>query len=457
MPVLRILFLTCVLCLLFAVSANAAPTQGLTFEAPRDLEDPAKRQAAFTELESLGVRQLRVIVLWSKVAPGADQEQRPNFDARDPGAYDWSRYDPILAGAKQRGWPVLITISGPVPKWATAAKRDNLTRPDPAAYGDFVTALGRKYGDQISTWSIWNEPNQPQFLRPQYANGGKPASPAIYRKLYQAAVAGLGRAGQGADKILIAETSPRGTTRVVGPLVFLRGMLCLNSNYRKRSSCGMLRADGYAHHAYTTRQGPYFVPGSRNDVTIGVLSRLTRALDRAGRAKALPTRLPIHLTEFGIQSTPDTQSGVSLANQVKFRSIAERIAYGNPRVVSFSQYLLTDSEPTGKNDFGGFESGLRFSNGKRKPSLASFPLPLAVQRTGSKVSIWGLVRPAGGARTNVTITYANRGSSSFKTLRTVKTDSRGYFRLIASYRSGRRWNVEWQGRKSSPVTSYEKG
>jgi len=456
MLVLRFLLATFALCLLWAVPASAAPTQTLTFEAPRDLEDPAKRPAAFAELESFGVRQLRVIVLWSKVAPGADSAQRPNFDPTNPASYDWSRYDPILAEAKQRGWSVLITISGPAPKWATAAKRDNVTRPDAGAYGDFVTAVGRRYGEQINTWSIWNEPNQWQFLRPQFARGGKPASPAIYRKLYLAAVGGLARAGQASDRVLIAETSPRGTSRVVAPLVFLRGMLCLNSSYRKRAGCATLRPAGYAHHAYTTRQGPYFVPPSRNDVTLGVLSRLTRALDRAARAKALPIKLPLFLTEFGIQSVPDTQSGVSLSNQVRFRSIAERIAYRNPRVVAFSQYLLTDSEPTGKNEYGGFESGLRFANGKPKPSLASFPLPIAVQRVGSKrVSIWGLVRPAGG-RTSVTITYAGRRPSSFKALQTVQTDARGYFRVSAAYRKDRRWNVEWQGRKSYPVTAYEK-
>jgi len=456
MPVLRILLTTCALCLLLAVPARAASTQALTFEAPRDLENPAKRAGAFAELASLGVRQLRVIVLWSKVAPGSDSAQRPNFDATDPAGYDWSRYDPILAEARARGWSVLITISGPVPKWATAAKLDNVTRPSPQAYGDFVTAVGRRYGDQVDTWSIWNEPNQWQFLRPQYAHGGRPTSPAIYRKLYLAALFGLARAGQSGDRVLIAETSPRGNTRVVAPLVFLRGMLCLDSSYHKRAGCAMLRADGYAHHAYTTRQGPYFVPPNRDDVTLGVLSRLTRAIDRAASAKALPPRLPVFLTEFGIQSVPDTQSGVSLRDQVKFRSIAERIAYENPRVASFSQYLLTDSEPTGKNEFGGFESGLRFSSGKAKPSLASFPLPIAVRRTGSKVSIWGLARPA-GAPTSVTITYANGHASPFRPLRAVQTDALGYFHLTASYRKGRRWSVEWQGRRSYPVTAYEKG
>jgi hypothetical protein len=230
-------------------------------------------------------------------------------------------------------------------------------------------------------------------------------------------------------------------------------MLCLNAKYKKRKSCGALDADGYAHHAYTTRQGPYFQPPQKDDVTIGVLSRLTKALDRAQAAGALTRRLPVYLTEFGIQSTPDRQSGVSLAKQVEYRAISERIAWSNPRVVAFSQYLLRDSDPTGKNQYGGFESGLRFADGRPKPSLAAFRLPLAVKKVGSKVSIWGLVRPA-TASTKATITYADRGSSSFQKLREVTADARGYFTVRSTWRKGRRWNLTWEGRSGSPDGSY---
>ncbi len=449
--------LSILLALAIAPAANASRTQTMTFEGPKDFLDPQTRPAALDEVASLGVRSLRVIVSWAAVAPGAAQAERPAFEPTDPAAYGWGEYEPLLAAAKARGWEVLVTISGPVPKWATAARRDNVTRPEPAAFAAFVTALGRKFGDQVDTWAIWNEPNQPQFLRPQFAKGGQAESPKIYRRLFQAGVRGLQNAGQGDDKVLIGETSPRGNrSRIVPPLRFLRGMLCLNSKYRKRPKCGALDPDGYAHHAYTTRQGPYFVPPlphSREDVTIGVLSRLTKALDRAQAAGALKKRLPIYLTEFGIQSTPDTQSGVSLAKQVQFRAISERIAWNNPRVVAFSQYLLGYSDATGRGEYAGFESGLRFADGRPKPSLRAFRLPLAVRRVGSRVSIWGLVRPATGA-TRATITYADRGSSRFKTLRTVTTDARGYFTVRSTWRKGRRWNITWEGFSGSPVESY---
>ncbi|HEV2058237.1 MAG TPA: hypothetical protein VGR11_02705 [Solirubrobacteraceae bacterium] len=446
--------LTILLALVLVQPAGASRTQSMTFEAPRDLMNPDLRAGALEELDSFGVRSVRVILTWQSVAPGANRSQRPDFEPSDPEAYDWGQYEPLMAALKARGWSVLMTISGPVPKWATRARRDNLTRPSRGAFAAFATAVGRKFGDQVDTWAIWNEPNQPQFLRPQYARGGRAVSPAIYRGLFQAGVRGLRKSGQGDDTILIAETSPRGNSNVVAPLRFLRGMLCLNSKYKKRSKCEALSPDGYAHHAYTTRQGPFFKPPQKDDVTIGVLSRLTNALNRAHRAGALTKRLPIYLTEFGIQSTPDKQQGVSLAKQVQYRAISERIAWSNSRVVAFSQYLLTDSEPTGRNQYGGFESGLRFANGKAKPSLRAFRLPLAVKRTGSKVSIWGHVRPATGA-TTATITYADRGRS-FRKLRTVKTNSRGYFTVKANWRKGRRWNLTWEGQSGYPVGAYRR-
>ena len=461
MPVRRLLPLTVLLSLVLCAPAGASRSQPLTFEAPRDLMNPATRPAALEELKSLGVRSLRVILTWRAVAPGADQAQMPNFDPTDPRGYDWGEYDPLMAAAAERGWPVLMTISGPVPKWATQAKLDNLTRPSPAAFEAFTTAVGRRYGAQVKTWAIWNEPNQPQFLRPQFSRGGRASSPGIYRRLYSAGVRGLNKAGQGTDSFLLGETSPRGNSRVVAPLQFLRGTLCLNAKYKRIGRCGALSPNGYAHHAYTTRQGPAFKPPNSDDVTIGVLSRLTKALDRARSAGALTRRLPMHLTEFGIQSLPDRIQGVSLARQVQYRAISERIAYDNPRVVSFSQYLLTDSDPTGPKQYGGFESGLRFASGRPKPSLAGFRLPIAVRRQGSKVSIWGLVRPTaaigaypGPGATSATITYSDRGSSRIRTLRTVRTNPLGYFQVSASYRAGRRWNVTWQGQTGSPVSAY---
>jgi hypothetical protein len=446
----RIPALTLALCALpiaaaLPATAQADHSQTMTFEAPVDLSNPATRTQAFDEISSFGVKSIRIVLTWQSVAPGASSRVKPSFDATSPAGYDWSVYDPQVEGAMARGWDVLLTVSGPVPRWATNGARDNVTRPKPKEFQQFVTAVARHYGTKIARWSVWNEPNHPQFLQPQYsAVKHTPLSPLIYRNLFLAAQRGLRAGGLPNAKVLIGETAPRGTGSVVAPLTFLRGVFCLDGRYHKVGKCAKLHADGYAHHAYTVAVGPLFKPKQPNDVTIGVLGRLVTALDRAFRAGAVDRRLPIDLTEFGIQSFPDRIQGVSLARQADYRSIAERIAYQNPRVVAFSQYLLRDDAPIagakGLARFAGFESGLRTNAGKPKPSLESFRLPLAAFRRGSRVSLWGLVRPAGG-RTQATVEYSSGGS--WKRLFTATTDSRGYFTRGTAFRSGRRYRLVW--------------
>jgi hypothetical protein len=458
---LRTLLFACLLAIAGAGTAHAAPTQSLIFDAQRELLDASTRDQALDELQSLGVSQVRVLLYWKDVAPAADGTAVPGGDLTDPAAYDWSRYDAAMAALRQRGWQVLMTVTTPGPKWAMSGKRDFVTRPSATHFERFVTAAARHYGEQVNQWAVLNEPNHPDFLGPQYSKKKKkrPVSPGIYRGLFRAADRALQATGNGGDRLLIGETAPRGTGKVVAPLTFLRGTLCLNSRYRKRSSCGRLNADGWAHHAYTTKTGPFFVPPGKNDVTIGVLSRLNRALDRAGRAGAIRRRMPIYLTEFGIQSTPDRFLGVSLTQQPEFRAISERLAYGNSRVKAFSQYLLRDDQPRdglpSSQRYGGFESGLRFATGREKPALDAFRLTLAALRSGSRTSLWGLVRPAGGV-TTADVLYQDRGSRTFRRLKTVRTNSRGYFSLRTSYRKGRRYRLQWQDATSPPVRVYKR-
>ena len=456
---LRTFLLACLFAVLGTGSAHAAPTQSMIFDAQAELTNPSTREQTLDELQSLGVDQARVLLYWKDVAPSRDASARPGGDLADPAAYDWSRYDAVFAALRERGFGVLVTVTTPGPKWAMRAKDDYVTRPSATYFGRFVTAAAKRYGEQVDQWAVVNEPNHPDFLGPQYGRGKKPISPGIYRGLFRAADKALQATGNGSDTLLMGETAPRGTGKVVAPLTFLRGTLCLNSEYRKRSSCGRLNADGFAHHAYTTKSGPFFVPPGKNDVTIGVLSRLNSALAKAGRAGAVRSGLPIYLTEFGIQSTPDRFLGVSLTKQPEYRAISERLAYGNPRVKAFSQYLLRDDQPrenvSANQRYGGFESGLRFATGREKPSLAGFKLTLAALRDGSRTSVWGLVRPATGV-TSADLLYQDLGSRTFRRLKTVRTNSRGYFTLRTSYRKGRRYRLEWQGAASPPVRVYKR-
>jgi hypothetical protein len=451
---------------LLAGAAGAAPavasrSQLNFFEGSSDLLG-SRRPHAMEQLQRLGVHALRIELYWATVAPGSTSATKPNFDATNPANYQWSGWDPLLAEAKRLGWPVLLTVTSPAPRWATSnRKAPYVTRPDPRDFQEFMTAVGRHYASEVALFSIWNEPNHPAFLQPQWNKNGTPASPRIYRGLYQAGYTGLQAAGIANPQVLFGETAPTGYQSVnvrrersrallhdVAPLLFLRSALCLNNGYRKSGSCGPLPMAGYAHHAYTIPAGPHYVFPQRDDVTIGSLSRLTRALDLAARAHAIPAHLPMYLTEFGVQSKPNRQLGVPVAQQAEFDAISEHIAWSNPRVAAFSQYLLRDDPRGGKAGAGvhggtiGFETGLETVSGAHKLLYSSFPVPLVVSRHGHGFSLWGLARPTEGA-TTVTVLVQPRGSKSYRTLKVVQTDSAGYWTVSSSVQ-GSRWRVSWR-------------
>jgi hypothetical protein len=447
--------------LAFPAAAAASPRQVMSFEAPADLLDYTRAQT-LQEIRAFGVTQVRQVVYWRDFAPSPDRKRKPNFNAADPNAYPrgtWSRLDGLIAAARRQGITVMLTPTGPVPTWATESKKGDVDRPSSRLFEQWVKALARRYGADVDTWSIWNEPNQPQFLMPQYRKG-KPFSPLLYRNLYRAAHRAIRSVpGNRRDTILLGETAPRGDSEIVHPLRFLRGLACLDKNYKREGSCVPLRADGYAHHAYTGRLGPRYEPSHKDDVTIGVLPRLVRALDLAARTGRLPRRLPIYLTQFGVQSFPDEQSGVPLERQPADYAIAEHIAYVTRRVALFSQYLMRDDAP--REDgyrFRGFESGLRRSDGRAKPAYRAFANPLAVEQYGRSDVLWGLIRPQRSA-TKVTIQVRRPGSRRWKRLRRLTTTTTGVYGVRVRHRNKQHYRVRWttesgRERTGPPVRAY---
>jgi len=444
--------------LLAPAAASAGVDQVMTFEAPRELLDDKTRDRTLDQVRGFGVDRVRALVYWREFTARPRSRTRPGFDRADPNAYPagtWTRLDNLVLATQLRGMAVQMTLTGPVPRWATRGRRDQLTAPDAREFGRWATAVARRYGDRVNLWSVWNEPNQPQFLLPQYRRG-RPVSPRLYRGLYRAAERAIhGVPGGGDDIVLFGETSPVGNARVVKPLTFLRGALCLDARYRRARGCGKLRVDGYAHHAYTKRQGPSYRSQDTDEVTIGTLDRLVRALDRAGRARAIDRGRDIYLTEFGIQSLPDTVAGVSWARQAEYLAIAERIAYANPRVVAFSQYLMND-DPARRarrriDRHPGFETGLRTNRGRPKPSYRGFQLPLAVTRYGDSDVLWGRVRPARGVPAEVTI-QRRVGTRGWRRLTALQVSPRGVFGLRTRHRRGQVYRAVWSRPDGSALT-----
>jgi hypothetical protein len=446
-----------------AGQAQASTNQKLYFEGSTDLLEPTTRPAALAQLQTLGVKALRVELNWYSVAPAPSSATKPSFEATNPGNYNWGQYDILIAEAKRLGWQVLLTVTAPVPRWATANKKAPYTyRPDDLSFQEFMTAVGHHYASQVSLYSIWNEPNEPAYLMPQWTAKGQPASGRIYRGLYQSGYAGLKAGLQAAGvsrapQVLFGETAPVGDDTVnvrkeksaallhpVAPLAFMREALCLNAKYKKSGTCGELQMTGYAHHAYFPAAGPKYVWKQKDSVTIASLSRLSNALNLAARAHAIPGGVPIYLTEFGVQSKPNKYEGVSPAKQAEYDAIAEHMAYEDPRVAAFSQYLFKDDPVSGRltaSGAVGFQTGLEYISGARKPLYYGFPVPLTVTKRGHGFSLWGLIRPTTGV-TKATVLVKRKGARSYSTLKTVTTNGAGYWSFNSSTK-GVSWRVRW--------------
>ena len=322
--------------------------------------------------------------------------------------------------------------------------------------------MGTRYAT-IRRWSIYNEPNVKSWLSPQYVRRGRttvPSSPTRYRRLFEAATTALAATGHGSDQILLGETAPIGNAAgslgasTMATARFIRSLLCVDTRGRAvgTGDCRgyrRLRATGFAHH-------PYIRGGSRpprtaarlDEITIGSSSRLFSLLDQAGRHGRIARGLPVYYTEYGFQTNPpDRLLGVTPTKQAAYINESDWIAYGQSRIRSVGQYLVRDEQAT-----RGFQTGLRYFRGAKKPAYAAYRLPIWVVGGRSSVTVYGQVRPArNGARERVEIQFKALGSATFRTLGTVTTTHRnGTFTARVSRRSGL-WRLRWTPSDGSAV------
>ena len=322
---------------------------------------------AFRHVKALGVTRIRVNLIWAYTMP------RPQYvTRRRPPTlnYDFSSYDALIDAAAKRGVRVHLSLTGPAPRWATAARREvSGVRPNARAFGEWVDLVAAHFAGRVDRYSIWNEPNWKTWLGPLTSAATQ------YRNLYIQGYDAI-KAGDPDAKVLIGETSPAERPGFsTPPLAFLRRVACVDRSYRRVRRCAPLRADGYAHHPYDFRHAPdYAYPGADN-VTMGTLSRLTKALDKLGRTGALRVngggRMPLYLTEYGYFASGHRALAPSTSS--RYLAQAYDIALKNPRVKSQLQYLLLSPRRATNQSF--FDLGLMKQSGRRHPhyfALASW-------------------------------------------------------------------------------------
>jgi hypothetical protein len=457
--------------------------------------------AALHTVRLLGAREIRLVLHWNEIAPDASSRRSPgHFSASNPASYpvaNWAWYDTVIEDAQADGITVDLDIAGRAPLWAMpkSAPVNGQGSVDPSAgdYQQFVEAVGKRYSGtytpsgassalpKVTTWSVWNEPNYQSSLEPQGSgkNDVNPVSPDLYRSLVSAAWKGLGATGHGHNSVLIGELAPRGYpddfAGLMFPVLFVRSLYCVGSNYRPLSGStarsqgcpttasasrafakdnpGLFDATGVSAHLYSNYgppDGEFFRTCVHSGLcaSLGDIGDLTRALDRSMAAYGSHRHYDIYDTEYGYQTAPPRkpQSGVvSPATGAEYLNWAEYISWKNPRIASYDQYQLSDPEqPTQANDYGNddnYASGLEAWDGKPKPTYYAFRLPLYLPKTkGRRLEVWGCARPAPfatmdtGATQSAELQFEAKGSSTFTTLATVKiTNSMGYFDIRVTF------------------------
>jgi len=301
------------------------------------------------EAHSLGVDAMRVTLRWH---PG-----RRNLVARD---------HTILrraVAARQQGIRVVLSVFGRATDApATWRSRDT--------YCHFVRNALRRY-TEISDVVIWNESNSPAFWRPR----------ADRASTYEALLA------QCWDLLHSSIPGVSVLTTTAGghdPIGFVRGIgLAYVASGRTRPIF-----DTFGHNPYPFYPGE--PPTTTHDVYVGEgdYERLVAAIDDAFAGTAQPPT-PIWYLENGFQTTVaaryrrryagrETQSQtLSPDAQAKQLAAALRLAYCQPRVGGFFNFLLVD-EPT----LPGWQSGLLWVDWQRKPAFAAYREAIAEVHRG---------------------------------------------------------------------------
>jgi len=513
---------------LAAPAAQANPQGMLSIMMDDDLllyRGDDVRDESLKRMKALGADTVRVTVLWNVVAQNAKFDRRGkkrrNFKAENPKTYprsNWDRYDRLVKAGKTLGITVYFNVTGPGPRWAHKKPPKRLRalrrtyKPKVAEFKKYVKALGKRYDGTyvdendgkrvlpaVRFWSIWNEPNQPGWLTPQYERRGSkvvPWSPVMYRELFYAGRSALQGTGHDGDIILVGETAPLGSGRQnpkspIRPKRFIRELFCVDANLKRltganaaKRQCsylekfqGLAKKFGFtawAHHPYTKKLPPTRRDSEGDSITMANVGELATLLDRVGERTSLIPKAgnTTMMTEFGYETEPpDPFSGVSLEKQAEYINEGDYIAYRESSVLANTQFLLRDVEPdrrakkNTKRYWFTYQSGLQFADGRPKPAATAYRLPFVVTGQGVDsvgrlgVRFWGWLRFLGpNTQTEVTLQYKPIGGQDFSTIgEPVKvTNSFGFFEAQRSIPDAGTWRAVWTNPVTgTPVTSRE--
>jgi hypothetical protein len=304
------------------------------------------------------VSRVRVNVVWAYVVGKSSRKKKAPKHIR----YNWSGYDALIRNLRRHGMKLQMALTGNAPAWATGNHRVGHENVKAKPFKAFASAAAKHFKGRVDRYSIWNEPNHRGWISPM-KNSAK-----IYRALYATGYSAIKRADRKA-KVFIGETSPYMLSRgrnATAPLKFLRAVLCAKANYKRARKCSPLKTDGYAHHPYDFAHKPTYRYPGKDNVTLGTISRLTKALVKLRRSHLLTTPgggVPyVYLTEYGYFAHGKYK--LPPAKQASYLVQGFKMAQRNPRVKQMLQFLLF--QPGGKRTF---DTSILTRTGKPRPAF----------------------------------------------------------------------------------------
>jgi len=114
----------------------------ITRTDPADNEFAAREQTLKTA-KSLGINFVRTGFIWRDIQP-------------EPNRWEWAKFDSVVHSARRQKAHLLGVLHAP-PPWAFPA-HEHLNE-----WSAFVDSVITHYGDDVTDWEIWNEPNIDRF------------------------------------------------------------------------------------------------------------------------------------------------------------------------------------------------------------------------------------------------------------------------------------------------------
>lgn len=430
--------------LLLAVAALAWPASASAFrtgfaDPAFTSPDPAVRADALDRVKREKGGVVRLFLFWGNAQP-----TRPaSGTVPAAGELRMGNFDAAVRDARGRGLRVIVTITA-APRWAEGPSRPRSApigtwKPSPRYLAGFARAVARRYDGRqpdpanpgralpaVRAWQIWNEPNLPNHLSPQWTRRkGRPVQFAAphYRAMLSASAKAV-KAVSRRNVVVAGNTAPygdftRGRYDRTPPVAFWRSLLCLNRKLRALRCATRARFDIAAHHPYGI-EGPFDRAGNRDDMAVPDLGRLRRVLTAATKRKrVIPVRRkPLWVTEISWDSSPPDPDGVPARTFARWVEESLYVLW-RQRVDTVTWFLIRDQAPRPSYD-STHQSGTYLLDGRPKLAARAFRFPFVARRyKRGRVLAWTRV-PAGG-----TVRVEKRVGSRWVTVRRKRTRARG--------------------------------